>query len=223
MYTADIHNGINQSQVNALQCGHSDDYHSMCDGNVTEVITCTSTNINNLSERIYNYYICSALNDTSVFQCSDCISANLINLHLQSANLNLSEFLFVSPIAASLKCSVFPLNESDVWTCTLYANANANATVAGSFLWDSDWSFLFVLVFILAGGLGNILVCLAVLLDRRLRNYTNYFLLSLAMADLLVSLFVMPLGAIPGFLGKETFISNPAKNPAYFVIESTSN
>ncbi|XP_011634459.1 5-hydroxytryptamine receptor 2A isoform X2 [Pogonomyrmex barbatus] len=64
-----------------------------------------------------------------------------------------------------------------------------------------DWSFLFVVVFIAAGGLGNILVCLAVGLDRRLHNVTNYFLLSLAMADLLVSLFVMPLGAIPGFLG----------------------
>ncbi|KDR18267.1 hypothetical protein L798_07845 [Zootermopsis nevadensis] len=64
-----------------------------------------------------------------------------------------------------------------------------------------DWSFLFVLVFIVAGGVGNILVCLAVCLDRRLQNVTNYFLLSLAIADLLVSLFVMPLGAIPGFLG----------------------
>ena len=68
-----------------------------------------------------------------------------------------------------------------------------------------DWSFLFVLVFIVAGGVGNILVCLAVCLDRRLQNVTNYFLLSLAIADLLVSLFVMPLGAIPGFLGKSLF------------------
>ncbi|XP_075145070.1 5-hydroxytryptamine receptor 2A [Haematobia irritans] len=64
-----------------------------------------------------------------------------------------------------------------------------------------DWSFLFVLFFIFAGGLGNILVCLAVALDRRLQNVTNYFLFSLAIADLLVSLFVMPLGAIPAFLG----------------------
>jgi len=68
--------------------------------------------------------------------------------------------------------------------------------------WRFDWSFLFVAVFIVAGGLGNILVCLAVGLDKRLHNVTNYFLLSLAVADLLVSLFVMPLGAIPGFLGE---------------------
>ncbi|XP_055903257.1 dopamine D2-like receptor [Eupeodes corollae] len=64
-----------------------------------------------------------------------------------------------------------------------------------------EWIFLFVIAFIFAGGLGNILVCLAVALDRKLQNVTNYFLFSLAIADLLVSLFVMPLGAIPAFLG----------------------
>lgn len=73
-----------------------------------------------------------------------------------------------------------------------------NNIVAGSY----DWTFLFVIIFIFAGGLGNILVCLAVALDRKLQNVTNYFLFSLAIADLLVSLFVMPLGAIPSFLGK---------------------
>lgn len=64
-----------------------------------------------------------------------------------------------------------------------------------------EWTYLFVILFILAGGLGNILVCLAVALDKNLQNVTNYFLLSLAVADLLVSLFVMPLGAVPAFLG----------------------
>ncbi|KAG4080759.1 hypothetical protein HA402_005939 [Bradysia odoriphaga] len=64
-----------------------------------------------------------------------------------------------------------------------------------------DWSFLFVIIFIIAGGVGNILVCLAVALDRKLQNVTNYFLFSLAIADLLVSLFVMPFGAIQAFLG----------------------
>lgn len=64
-----------------------------------------------------------------------------------------------------------------------------------------EWTYLFVILFIFAGGLGNILVCLAVALDKNLQNVTNYFLLSLAVADLLVSLFVMPLGAVPAFLG----------------------
>jgi 5-hydroxytryptamine receptor 2 len=65
-----------------------------------------------------------------------------------------------------------------------------------------EWTFLFAIFFIIAGGLGNILVCLAVALDKKLQNVTNYFLLSLAVADLLVSLFVMPLGAVPAFLGR---------------------
>lgn len=77
-------------------------------------------------------------------------------------------------------------------------NVTDNVTVTAGY----DWSFLFVILFIVAGGVGNILVCLAVCLDKRLQNVTNYFLLSLAIADLLVSLFVMPMGAIPGFLGK---------------------
>lgn len=64
------------------------------------------------------------------------------------------------------------------------------------------WMYLLAVVAIAGGGLGNILVCLAVCLDRSLQNVTNYFLLSLAVADLLVSLFVMPLGAIQGFFGE---------------------
>lgn len=64
-----------------------------------------------------------------------------------------------------------------------------------------DWWFLCVLLLIVAGAVGNVLVCLAVVLDRRLQNVTNYFLFSLAIADLLVSLVVMPLGAIPSFIG----------------------
>ena len=38
---------------------------------------------------------------------------------------------------------------------------------------------------------GNILVILAVTLDRKLRSSTNYFLTSLAVSDLLVALVVM--------------------------------
>lgn len=76
-----------------------------------------------------------------------------------------------------------------------------------------EWTYLFVIFFILAGGLGNILVCLAVALDKNLQNVTNYFLLSLAVADLLVSLFVMPLGAVPAFLGKVWFMEFAIVSP----------
>ncbi|XP_043661693.1 uncharacterized protein LOC122625656, partial [Drosophila teissieri] len=87
---------------------------------------------------------------------------------------------------------------------TTTADTAADLAVTKSFLDLSphgyDWLFLFVVFFIFAGGLGNMLVCVAVALDRKLQNVTNYFLFSLALADLLVSLFVMPMGAIPAFL-----------------------
>ncbi|XP_033209306.1 5-hydroxytryptamine receptor-like isoform X2 [Belonocnema kinseyi] len=95
------------------------------------------------------------------------------------------------------ECSAAENVTSEDLTVTCTHRSRAGSVVKGRQL---DWSFLFVAVFIVAGGLGNILVCLAVGLDKRLHNVTNYFLLSLAVADLLVSLFVMPLGAIPGFL-----------------------
>lgn len=88
-----------------------------------------------------------------------------------------------------------------------------------------DWIFLFVILFIVAGGVGNILVCLAVCLDKRLQNVTNYFLLSLAIADLLVSLFVMPMGAIPGFIGKSELCNcnNPrGKSSSSYSLGTTS-
>ncbi|TNN53695.1 5-hydroxytryptamine receptor 4 [Liparis tanakae] len=45
--------------------------------------------------------------------------------------------------------------------------------------------------------LGNLLVMVAVCKDRQLRKIkTNYFIVSLAFADLLVSVLVMPFGAI---------------------------
>lgn len=95
-------------------------------------------------------------------------------------------------------------------TGIVFPNGTTTTVTGGSSLMSFgtryEWSFLFVILFIFAGGLGNILVCLAVALDRKLQNVTNYFLLSLAIADLLVSLFVMPLGAIPGFLGKSVLI-----------------
>ena len=64
-----------------------------------------------------------------------------------------------------------------------------------------NWSFICVMVFVVAGIVGNVLVCLAVWLERPLQNVTNWFLVSLAFADLIVSTIVMPFGATAGFLG----------------------
>lgn len=65
-------------------------------------------------------------------------------------------------------------------------------------------AMLVLLIVICLSALGNLLVCMAVIWDRRLQNMTNYFLMSLAIADLLVSLLVMPLGMIVEIYGKFT-------------------
>lgn len=88
------------------------------------------------------------------------------------------------------------------WTSTVDRRPTVDADDGQQQQHNYNWKYLFVFVFIAAGGVGNILVCLAICLDRQLQNVTNYFLLSLAIADLLVCLFVMPLGAIPGFYGE---------------------
>ncbi|KAF2980987.1 hypothetical protein EK904_000933 [Melospiza melodia maxima] len=55
----------------------------------------------------------------------------------------------------------------------------------------------FVSAVILMAILGNLLVMVAVCRDRQLRKIkTNYFIVSLAFADLLVSVLVMPFGAM---------------------------
>ena len=54
------------------------------------------------------------------------------------------------------------------------------------------WSMLWLLTVIVATGAGNLLVCVAICRERALQNMANYFLMSLAMADFLVSVTVMP-------------------------------
>ncbi|XP_003737836.1 D(2) dopamine receptor-like [Galendromus occidentalis] len=64
-----------------------------------------------------------------------------------------------------------------------------------------QWLALVLLVIPLAGVVGNSLVCIAVWQERRLHNVTNFFLVSLALADLMVCLAVMPFGVLELFYG----------------------
>lgn len=53
---------------------------------------------------------------------------------------------------------------------------------------------LLLLVFPLLTVFGNVLVCLSVLKEQNLRTLTNYFIVSLAIADIMVAILVMPFG-----------------------------
>jgi len=63
------------------------------------------------------------------------------------------------------------------------------------------WGLLALILVIFCTTLGNLLVCLAVCGERRLQNMTNYFLMSLAIADFLVSIIVMPFGMVVEIYG----------------------
>ncbi|KAL9887483.1 5-hydroxytryptamine receptor 2B isoform 2-T12 [Glossina fuscipes fuscipes] len=60
---------------------------------------------------------------------------------------------------------------------------------------NNYWALL-ALILVIGTAAGNILVCLAIAWERRLQNVTNYFLMSLAITDLMVAILVMPLGIL---------------------------
>lgn len=89
-------------------------------------------------------------------------------------------------------------------------SASSSSTEIVSSIWDvtgtsaelNNWWGLFALFLVLGTAAGNILVCLAITWERRLQNVTNYFLMSLAITDLMVAILVMPLGILTLVRGK---------------------
>lgn len=81
-----------------------------------------------------------------------------------------------------------------------YNSSNISVNVSDTATYN--WEVLVLLPIMLFGIMGNILVCMAVSMEKRLQSVTNYFLLSLAITDLLVSVIVMPFSIIHQFFGK---------------------
>lgn len=87
---------------------------------------------------------------------------------------------------------------------------------------ELNWAALLIVMVIIPTIGGNILVILAVWLERKLQNATNFFLMSLAVADLLVGLLVMPIALITILYGKFVVIlqmfcykTDPSKEHKY--------
>jgi hypothetical protein len=98
-------------------------------------------------------------------------------------------------------------NETDISANTVYQwSVNISVNVSDVSVEDvaniNNWWALLALALVLGTAAGNILVCLAITWERRLQNVTNYFLMSLAITDLMVAVLVMPLGIVTLVRGK---------------------
>ena len=95
-------------------------------------------------------------------------------------------------------CQAVPMWNLSDFTTRNNSNISADDTEAEIY----NWEVLGLLPIMLFGIMGNILVCMAVSMEKRLQSVTNYFLLSLAITDLLVSVIVMPFSIVHQFFGK---------------------
>ncbi|KAJ8340086.1 hypothetical protein SKAU_G00347190 [Synaphobranchus kaupii] len=80
----------------------------------------------------------------------------------------------------------------------------ANFTVSNHTVSDTDYNFpalIFGILLTIVIICGNVLVCLSVYTENALKTTTNYFIVSLAVADLLLAVLVLPLFVYSEFQG----------------------
>uniref|UniRef100_A0A8C5WSY0 5-hydroxytryptamine receptor 2C n=1 Tax=Laticauda laticaudata TaxID=8630 RepID=A0A8C5WSY0_LATLA len=78
----------------------------------------------------------------------------------------------------------------------LNGSAVSSSNISRKSIKEKNWPALLILVIIVLTIGGNILVIMAVSLEKKLQNATNYFLMSLAVADMLVGILVMPVSLV---------------------------
>ncbi|XP_056411941.1 cholecystokinin receptor type A isoform X1 [Hyla sarda] len=96
-----------------------------------------------------------------------------------------------------------------------------NATRSDKDLHQIVRIFLYSLIFLL-GVLGNSLVIVVLIRNKRMRTVTNIFLLSLAVSDLMLCLFCIPFTLIPNLLEDFIFGSTVCSGAFYFMGISVS-
>ncbi|KAI5693868.1 hypothetical protein M8J75_007021 [Diaphorina citri] len=110
---------------------------------------------------------------------------------------------------ADIITSLPAVNTSDPYwyNDTFGLNASLSSVTSPSVSMETEVSFgldaaswniwaVVTLILVFCTATGNILVCLAISWEKRLQNVTNYFLMSLAITDLMVAVLVMPLGIL---------------------------
>ena len=85
----------------------------------------------------------------------------------------------------------------------------SEASLASSLIPDAHlWPTLGLFIVVFVGFVGNMLVCLSIKLDPKLKNATNNYLFSLALTDLLVSILVIPFAIIKHFFNNVWIFGN---------------
>ncbi|XP_051563954.1 cholecystokinin receptor-like [Myxocyprinus asiaticus] len=123
---------------------------------------------------------------------------------------------------------------SGIWACLQLQNATANESLevpngtCGDALlmpkkepprpkeMDSLRILLYALIFLLSV-IGNLLIIVVLVVNKRMRTVTNSFLLSLAISDLMMAVFCMPFTLIPNLLEDFIFGAAMCKIVAYLM------
>ncbi|XP_010156133.1 PREDICTED: 5-hydroxytryptamine receptor 2C isoform X2 [Eurypyga helias] len=126
------------------------------------------------------------------------LSSTGILLSLTTVSVTLDFSLHGGLMAWSLSSNL-TLNQSLPTSEPL--NASEKGEVSRMSVREKNWPALLILVVILLTIGGNILVIMAVSLEKKLQNATNFFLMSLAVADMLVGILVMPVSLITVLYG----------------------
>ncbi|XP_064319087.1 5-hydroxytryptamine receptor 2C isoform X2 [Phalacrocorax carbo] len=126
------------------------------------------------------------------------LSSTGILLSLTTVSVTLDFSLHGGLMAWSLSSNL-TLNQSLPTSDPL--NASEKGEASRMSVREKNWPALLILVVILLTIGGNILVIMAVSLEKKLQNATNFFLMSLAVADMLVGILVMPVSLITVLYG----------------------
>ncbi|XP_063272895.1 5-hydroxytryptamine receptor 2C isoform X2 [Prinia subflava] len=126
------------------------------------------------------------------------LSSTGILLSLTTVSVTLDFSLHGGLMAWSLSSNL-TLNQSLPTSDPL--NSSEKGEVSRMSVREKNWPALLILVVILLTIGGNILVIMAVSLEKKLQNATNFFLMSLAVADMLVGILVMPVSLIAVLYG----------------------
>lgn len=78
-----------------------------------------------------------------------------------------------------------------------------------------NWPVLSISMFSIFGIFGNLLVCMTIKRDHTLQTKTNYYLFSLAIADLAVCVIVIPLSVVQDFTGISSYELNYIQTKIY--------